>query len=52
MGDRGKTEIIWLIFVIGYVGDFGQHLIVPFIISVVVWYLLNSLGDLFGKIKM
>ena len=29
----------------------GQHLIIPFIIALVVWYLLNSLGDLFGKIK-
>jgi len=29
----------------------GQHLIIPFIVAVVVWYLLNSLGDLFGKIK-
>lgn len=30
----------------------GQHLIVPFVISVVVWYLLNSLGDLFGRVKI
>ncbi|MBK9192033.1 MAG: AI-2E family transporter [Crocinitomicaceae bacterium] len=30
----------------------GQHLIIPFIIALVVWYLLNSLGDLFGKIKL
>ncbi|MBL7899558.1 MAG: AI-2E family transporter [Crocinitomicaceae bacterium] len=29
----------------------GQHLIIPFIVALVVWYLLNSLGDLFGKIK-
>lgn len=30
----------------------GQTLIIPFIIAIVVWYLLNSLADLFSKVKI
>jgi AI-2 transport protein TqsA len=48
-GTTNKLIILTLVLFGLYI---GQHLIVPFIISVVVWYLLNSLGDLFGKIKI
>lgn len=48
-GTTNKLIILTLVLLGLYI---GQHLIVPFIISVVVWYLLNSLGDLFGKIKI
>jgi AI-2 transport protein TqsA len=47
-GTTNKLIILTLVLLGLYI---GQHLIVPFIISVVIWYLLNSLGDLFGKIK-
>lgn len=30
----------------------GKDLLVPFVIAVVVWYLLNSLADLFSKIRL
>ena len=29
----------------------GKELIIPFVIAVVAWYLLNSLGDLVGRIR-
>ena len=48
-GTTNKLIILTLVLLGLYI---GQHLIVPFIISVVVWYLLNSLGDLLGKIKI
>lgn len=48
-GSANKLIILTLVLIGLYV---GQHLIVPFVISVVVWYLLNSLGDLFGKIRI
>lgn len=42
-----------IVFALVLVGLYiGQQLIVPFVIAVVVWYLLNSLGDLFGKIRV
>src|SRR5688572_14518609 len=41
-----------IVFTLVLVGLYvGQALIVPFVIALVVWYLLNSLGDLFGRIR-
>jgi len=30
----------------------GKDLLIPFIIAVVVWYLLNSLADIFGRMRL
>lgn len=30
----------------------GKDLLIPFVVSVVVWYLLNSLADLVGRIRL
>ncbi|MDG1708494.1 MAG: AI-2E family transporter [Emcibacteraceae bacterium] len=52
MGILSYTGGLGLIVLSVYVMVVGRDLIVPFLISVVIWYLINTLADYYHKIKI
>lgn len=52
MGVLSYTGGLGLIVLSVYVMVVGRDLIVPFLISVVIWYLINTLADYYHKIKI
>lgn len=52
MGILSYTGGLGLITLSVYIMVVGRDLIVPFLISVVIWYLINTLADYYYKIKI
>ena len=52
MGVLSYTGGLGLIALSVYIMVVGRDLIVPFLVSVVIWYLINTLADYYHKIKI
>ncbi|MDG1996419.1 MAG: AI-2E family transporter [Emcibacteraceae bacterium] len=52
MGILSYTGGLGLIVLSVYVMVIGRDLIVPFLVSVVIWYLINTLADYYNRIKI
>ncbi|HPF46773.1 MAG: AI-2E family transporter [Alphaproteobacteria bacterium] len=52
MGILSYTGGLGLIVLSVYIMVVGRDLIVPFLISVVIWYLINTLADYYHKVKI
>ena len=52
MGVLSYTGGLGLIVLTVYVMVVGRDLIVPFLISVVIWYLINTLADYYHKVRV
>ena len=52
MGILSYTGGLGLIVLTVYVMVVGRDLIVPFLVSLVIWYLINTLAHYFNKIKI
>ncbi|MEP1932761.1 MAG: AI-2E family transporter [Roseibium sp.] len=45
------TLTVFLVCMIGWLLVIGRSLVLPFVIAVIVWYMINALSHLFGRIE-
>ncbi|HRP76168.1 MAG TPA: AI-2E family transporter [Rhodocyclaceae bacterium] len=43
---------LFILFCVGYLLILGQRLLIPFVVALFLWYLVNVLAGLFGKLRI